>query len=84
MISGSDIVQCFPIDTYLQALNIKEINYFSLDVEGAEYEILKQIDFHRIKIDLMTIEYPTTWHRFHAESNMVEVEGRGHSIDIVI
>ena len=57
MISGSDLVQCFPIDSYFQALNIREINYFSLDVEGAEYEILKQIDFHRIKIDLMTIEY---------------------------
>lgn len=62
MISGSDLVQCFPMDTYFQALDIREINYFSLDVEGAEYEILKQIDFHRIKIDLMTIEYAIKYH----------------------
>ena len=62
LISGSDLVQCFPINTYLQALNINQINYFSLDVEGAEYEILKQIDFHRIKIDVMTIEYAIKYH----------------------
>ena len=62
LINGSGLVQCFPITTYLQALNINQINYFSLDVEGAEYEILKQIDFHRIKIDVMTIEYAIKYH----------------------
>lgn len=43
-------VQCFPFYTYLLALNITAIDYFSLDVEGSELNVLKTIPFDKINI----------------------------------
>ena len=49
-------VPCFSLNTIMQALNINKIDFFSLDVEGSEYEVLKSIDFQRFNIDLFWIE----------------------------
>ncbi|XP_059478965.1 protein Star-like [Neocloeon triangulifer] len=49
-------VLCIPFMTFMQALNRTSVDYFSLDVEGNEMDILPLIDFHKIKIDVMTIE----------------------------
>ena len=51
-------MQCFPIYSILAALNFPTVDYFSLDIEGAEYEVLKTIPFHlpKLKIRLMGIE----------------------------
>lgn len=43
-------VQCFPLYTYLLALNKTVIDYFSLDVEGSELNVLKTIPFDKIDI----------------------------------
>ena len=43
-------VQCFPLLSYVKALNITTIDYFSLDVEGAEFSILKTIPWDQIDI----------------------------------
>jgi hypothetical protein len=43
-------VQCFPIYSILLAVERTEIDYFSLDVEGSEYKILKTIPWHKIEI----------------------------------
>jgi len=43
-------VQCFPLYTYLIALNVTVIDYFSLDVEGSELNVLKTIPFDKIDI----------------------------------
>lgn len=43
-------VQCFPFYTYLLALNITVIDYFSLDVEGSELNVLKTIPFDKVDI----------------------------------
>jgi len=43
-------VQCFPLYTYLLALNVTVIDYFSLDVEGSELNVLKTIPFDKIDI----------------------------------
>ena len=51
---------CIPLYSILKALNMSYINFFSLDVEGAELEILKTIPFHKVKIDLFYIEYAIT------------------------
>lgn len=37
--------------------NIKHIDYFSLDIEGYELNILNTIDFDKINIDFFTIEW---------------------------
>ena len=40
------------------ALNQTTIDYFSLDVEGHEREVLDTIPWEKINIKAMTIEYP--------------------------
>ncbi|KAA0195004.1 hypothetical protein HAZT_HAZT007859, partial [Hyalella azteca] len=44
------IVQCFPFYTFLLATNITAIDYFSLDVEGQELNVLKTIPWHQVDI----------------------------------
>ena len=56
-VTGSTLVQCIPIMTYLFALNRFHIDYFSLDVEGVELDVLKQIDFRQVQIDVLSVEY---------------------------
>ncbi|CAH1781280.1 unnamed protein product [Owenia fusiformis] len=51
------IVQCFPFSTILKALNWTTIDYFSLDVEGAEEAILETIPFDDVHIRVFTIEF---------------------------
>ena len=50
-------VFCMPLGLILTALEMYHINFFSLDVEGAELEILRTIPFDKVKIDLFFIEY---------------------------
>ncbi|XP_033727648.1 protein Star-like [Pecten maximus] len=50
-------VQCFPLYSILLALNQTTIDFFSLDVEGDEVEILKTIPFDKINIKMLTVEY---------------------------
>lgn len=50
-------VQCFPLNSILDALSIYHIDYLSLDVEGAELDILNTIEWTRLTIDVMTVEY---------------------------
>ena len=50
-------VQCFTLYSLLLAINKTEIDYFSLDVEGAELDILQTIPFNKIRINIFTIEY---------------------------
>jgi FkbM family methyltransferase len=45
-----------PIMEVFAEAGLWHINYFSLDVEGAEIDILRTIDFDRVRIDLFTIE----------------------------
>ena len=38
-------------------LNIKNINYISIDTEGTEYEIIKELDFDKFYPEIITIEH---------------------------
>jgi len=40
----------------MDAINRTEIDYFSLDVEGMELDILKTIPFERVHIKLISVE----------------------------
>jgi len=42
--------ECFPLASILLALNQTVVDYFSLDVEGAEFSILKAIPFESVQI----------------------------------
>ena len=49
--------QCFTLHSLLLAVGQTEVDYFSLDVEGPELEILQTIPFDKIRIKVITIEY---------------------------
>ncbi|XP_042227651.1 protein Star-like [Homarus americanus] len=60
--SGSDVgdiveVQCFPLYSYMVALNVTTIDYFSLDVEGAEFAVLKTIPWDKVDITTLSVEF---------------------------
>jgi len=56
-------VQCFPLTSILDALNIHHIDYLSLDVEGSEIEILQTVNWKKLTVDVFTIEYSRNLHR---------------------
>lgn len=49
-------VQCFPLYSVLQALNSPTIDYFSLDIEGAEYVVLETLPWNKVNITLLSVE----------------------------
>lgn len=49
-------VKCFTLDNILQKHNIGDIDYLSIDVEGAELNVLKSINWDRQKIKIITAE----------------------------
>lgn len=49
-------VYCGPLAHALCLLGITEIDFFSLDVEGAELEAIESIDFSRVNIHVMIVE----------------------------
>lgn len=53
----SDIdIECNTLSGILQKIGKNYIDYLSIDVEGAEYEILTSIDFQKINIKLISVE----------------------------
>ena len=36
--------------------NVKHVNYLSIDVEGAEFSVIKSIDFDKVFIDVIEFE----------------------------
>jgi hypothetical protein len=49
-------VQCFPLYSILAALGVSHVDYFSLDIEGAEVEVLKTIPFSDLTFDAFSVE----------------------------
>ncbi|XP_059484884.1 uncharacterized protein LOC132202164 isoform X2 [Neocloeon triangulifer] len=51
------VIFCTPITTLMLALNISKVDYFSLDIEGSEFEVLRTIDFEKFEISTLTVEH---------------------------
>ncbi|KAK2139024.1 hypothetical protein LSH36_2117g00001 [Paralvinella palmiformis] len=49
-------IQCFPLYSILSALEIKKVDYFSLDIEGPEVEVLQNIPLNERIIDVLSVE----------------------------
>ena len=49
-------VHCGPLTTYLRDLGISHVDFFSLDVEGAEFRVLSTLDLDAIRVDVMIVE----------------------------
>jgi len=70
-------MKCYQLNTLLEKYNLNNIDFISIDVEGAEYDILKGIDFNKYNIDCIVIEdnYPDSsqdWHK-HLKDNNYEL-----------
>ena len=50
-------VPCFSLTTIMRAIGVSRVDYFSLDVEGGEIDVLKGINFGKIEIKSFTIEH---------------------------
>jgi hypothetical protein len=51
------MVPCFPLESLMAALNRTRIDYLSLDIEGAELDVLKTIPWDRLDIRILSVEY---------------------------
>lgn len=49
-------MQCIPLYSILLAIGNPTINYFSLDIEGAEFAVLKTLPWDKVDIQVLTIE----------------------------
>ncbi|XP_060568196.1 protein Star-like [Ruditapes philippinarum] len=50
-------VKCYPLISILQAINRYEVDYFSLDIEGAEEGVLSKIPWEKVNIKIISIEH---------------------------
>ena len=50
-------VPCFPMETLMLAQNRSHVDYWSLDVEGVELEVLLTVPFNRLDISVISVEY---------------------------
>lgn len=49
-------VPCYRIDTVLAQEKVKTVDYLSIDVEGAEVQVLQGIDFNQIQVNVISVE----------------------------
>ncbi|XP_059088621.1 protein Star-like [Tigriopus californicus] len=70
------VVQCFPLYSLLLALGNPEVDYFSLDVEGSEMDVLRTIPWDKVRIKTLTIEVE------HSDAQMITtfMETNGYSM----
>lgn len=47
---------CFPLHSYLLALNVTTIDLLSLDTEGTEVDIVKSIPWEEVKVRVLVVE----------------------------
>ena len=49
-------MKCIPLLSIIKALGVTTVDYFSLDIEGAELQLLQTLDFDQVDIKVMSIE----------------------------
>ena len=49
-------LQCVPLYTLLLALENPTVNWFILDIEGAEYQVLQTIPWQLVDIEMVSVE----------------------------
>ena len=53
---GAIVIPCIPIRQILRTFGVTHIDLFSLDVEGAELEVLQTMDFTALHVNVLVIE----------------------------
>ncbi|XP_059472292.1 uncharacterized protein LOC132194805 [Neocloeon triangulifer] len=68
-------ITCIPFNTFVDVLELKHIDYFSLDVEGNELEILRTIDFKKFTIDVMVVEHLNVGNKYDGILQIMKENG---------
>ena len=55
--AGAFRVPCFTFSSIMSAFKLQSIDYFSLDVEGFELDVLKTIPYDKYDIKTLSVEY---------------------------
>uniref|UniRef100_A0A5S6QVP7 Methyltransf_21 domain-containing protein n=1 Tax=Trichuris muris TaxID=70415 RepID=A0A5S6QVP7_TRIMR len=70
-------VWCFPLETVLLAIGQTHVDYFVLDVEGAEMSVLRSLPLDRLDITVMQMEYSICsgayWDRDQTQNRLKEM-----------
>nr|CAH7757671.1 unnamed protein product [Callosobruchus chinensis] len=61
-------VKCFPIYSLMLAMNVTNIDYFSLDTGGTELQVLETIPYDRVRIEVIGVHLTTN----DSESNTIK------------
>ncbi len=56
IVAKQDTIPCRPLTPVLEALGVQRIDFWVLDVEGAELIVLKSMDFSKISVGVIVIE----------------------------
>ena len=54
-------ISCVEVNDVLGVINVRHVNFFVLDVEGGELEVLRSIDFSRLRFDIICVETDATF-----------------------
>ncbi len=54
---ATEYMPCFSLNTILHAINVKNVDMFSLDIEGGEWDVIESIDYTKYNINLFCIEH---------------------------
>lgn len=73
-------IACGPLGAYLSLLGIEHIDFWSLDVEGAELEALRGVDLDRVTVDVIAIEFENDAVKDHAVREYLT--SRGYEIHV--
>ena len=75
-------VQCFPLYSVLKALNRLKIDYFSLDIEGAEYMVLNTVPWEKVNMTLLSIETNHAGDIFPGTRDDIQMLLASHGFDL--
>ena len=69
-------VKCVPLSTLLRKYEISEIGILQIDVEGYDYEIIRNFDFSFIRPQIIIVEYlHLTTYQYYSIINILEESG---------
>lgn len=80
-------VQSMTFDELCEKHNITDIHYLQIDTEGYDYEIIKSIDFKKIKIDILKYEIwnydENCYKRYGEKAKLYGINGMKYVADLL-
>ncbi|MDO9547943.1 MAG: FkbM family methyltransferase [Candidatus Marinimicrobia bacterium] len=71
-------INCYNFNELLESHGIDKVDYLNIDAEGAEYQILKSIDYDRIQILVIGVE--NNYHDYRIPKLLLRMGFKFHSV----